>query len=367
MHRQPSRRAWALLAAALLPLAACGGSPTAGGGDGGGSAASKATGVYEKFNAMTGEERRKALVAAAEKEGELSIYTSNSDLEAVAAAFEDTYDVSVSVYRASSETMLQRLLQEERAGFHGADFVDTNAGELYAAHQEGLLADYKSELRDKVREEGQADGWTATRFNVFTIAWNTDAVSPADVPASLEDLADPKWRGKVSMEVSDADWFATMHGYYTKQGMSDAEVEELFSKIAANSKVVKGHTVQAELLSAGQYAVAVSLYNYLVDDLTAKGAPVAWKPAVEPVVTQPAGAALMKTARHPAAATLFMDFELTVGQEINAKEHRVGSIPTGDDPLAGLEAVTIGRQAYVDEKKWSGLYEDIVRNGQQLE
>lgn len=354
-----------------LPLAACGTSPTAQGGGGGGGVpevAKKAAQVYEKFNAMSGGERRKALVKAAEEEGQLSVYTSNTDMDALADAFEDKYDIDVSVYRASSETVLQRLLQENKAGFYGADFLDTNAGELFVANKEGLLADYSSELRDQVREGGQADGWTATRFNLFAIAWNTDAVAEDEVPQSLEDLADPKWKGKVSMEVGDFDWFAAMYGYYQEQGKSDAEIEELFGKIAANSKVVKGHTVQAELLSAGQYGVAVSLYNHLVDELTAKGAPVTWKPAVEPVVVRANGAAPMTTAQHPAAATLFMDFQLTEAQQIYAEQFRVGSIPTGgEDPLAGVETVSVPPEAYSNEQRWSGLYDDIVRKGQEID
>ena len=370
MRRRLPYRGRGLLAAALLPplLAACGASPTAGGGEGNAppKAAQQATAVYEKFNQMTGEERHNALVEAAEKEGELSIYTSNTDMEELASAFEDTYDVSVSVYRASSETMLQRLLQEQRAGFYGADFVDSNAGELYVLNKEGALADYKSELRDKVAKEGQADGWTATRYNLFTIAWNNKRVKSGDVPESLEDLADPKWRGQVSLEVGDFDWFATMYGYYKKQGMSDAEVKDLFNKIAANSKVVSGHTVQAELLSAGQYSVAASLYNHLVDELTAKGSPVTWKPAIEPVVVRPNGAAVMTTAKHPAAATLFMDFQLDEAQKIYAEQYRVGAIPTGDDPLAGVQTEWVPPDVYSNEKKWSGLYDEVLRKGQEV-
>jgi iron(III) transport system substrate-binding protein len=97
-------------AAAVLLLAACGASPTAssaGSGSGEGNdaaqrAASKAQEVYDRINGMTGEARHKTLVELAEKEGKLSIYTSNTDMQALVDGFENEYDIDVSVYRANS-------------------------------------------------------------------------------------------------------------------------------------------------------------------------------------------------------------------------------------------------------------------------
>jgi iron(III) transport system substrate-binding protein len=379
MGKRQSRLVLSLLAACAL-LAACGGSPTSpsSGGDTGAAAASdvgkKAQQVYDKFNQMRGAERTKALVAAAEAEGALSIYTSNTDIEDVVDGFEDKYPkIDVSVYRANSETALQRLLQEQKANFYGVDVFETNAGELGIANQNGLLADYSSELRDKVRKEGQRDGWTASRFNVFVVGWNTKLVKPGEEPKSLEELADPKWKGKISMEVGDLDWFAAMYGYYQKQGKSDAEIRDLFGRLAANAKVVKGHTVQGELLSAGQFAVAVSAYSHTIDKAADKGAPVVWRPAsggvepVQPLVIRPNGVAMVQTAKHPAAAMLFVDFELTDSQKIFEEAFRIGSVPTGKDPIAGLQTVQVpDADLLANPKKWDGLYAEVVQKGQQV-
>lgn len=377
----PARRPLQLIgtiAAAALIAAACGGSPSSpstGGGSGAADSADAkaAQAVYDKFNAMKGEERTKALVEAANAEGELAIYTSNTDIDKVVEAFEDKYpDIDVSVYRANSETVLQRVVQEQGAGFHGNDILETNAGELGIASQEGFLADYQSELRDKVREEGRGKGWTASRFNVFVVGWNTNLVKPGQEPKSLEELADPKWKGKISMELSDLDWFAAMYGWYKQQGRSDADILALFEKLAANAKVAKGHTVQGELLSAGQFAVAVSSYSHTIDKAADDGAPVTWRPQggtpVQPVVTRPNGVALMRSAKHPAAAALFVDFELTDTQEIFREAFRIGVIPTAEDPLAGLQVIQTPDALLLTElKKWDELYAEVVQKGQQID
>ncbi|WP_238014947.1 extracellular solute-binding protein [Dactylosporangium sp. AC04546] len=366
----------AAVAAAALILAACGSSPTSPGGAGeaGGAAAdatAKAQQVYDRINGLTSDERKKTLVELAEKEGNLSVYTSNTDIDKVIEKFEKAYKIDVSVYRGNSESVLQRILQEQKANYLGVDFVDTNAGELNVLNAEKVVYPYKGELRDKVRKEGQADGWTAHRFNVFVIGWNTEKVKPGEEPKSFEDLADPKWKGRVSMEVGDVDWFAGLYKYYLDQGKSDAEVRDLFTRVAANSKVAKGHTTQGELLSAGQFAITVSSYSHTIDKAQDKGAPVSWHPAsgvpLQPIVLRPNGMALMKTAKNPAAAMLFADFQLTEGQAILGESFRIGSIPQAKDPLAGLKVVTVPEQELLnDPKKWDNLYADILRSGQEV-
>jgi iron(III) transport system substrate-binding protein len=361
---------YAVLALVLL-IAACG-SPTAGPPTGGSTpGADAAQKVYDEINGMSGEERSNTLLDLAKKDGTLSLYTSNTDMEDVVKAFESKYGMKVETYRANSETVLQRILQESSANYQGADLVETNAGELNALQSEQLLYPYQGALRDKVRPEGQKDGWTADRFNAFVVGWNTQKVAPGTEPTSLKDLAAPQWRNRVGLEIGDVDWFAAMYNYYRSQGMSDAEVMDFFHQLAGNSKITKGHTVMGELLSAGQFDVAASIYSHTVDNAAKKGAPVAWKLAgkpVQPVVLRPNGAGLLKTAKHPAAAMLFLDFLLTDGQQEIAAANRIGAIPTADDPLAGVETVSVPEQELLDNpQKWSDTYKSITDGGGQTQ
>ncbi|MDK3255422.1 ABC transporter substrate-binding protein [Blastococcus capsensis] len=361
-------------------LTACGGSPTSTGGSGGGEgredsdAAAAAAEVYDTFNGMSGQERTDELVACAEEEGELNVYTSNSDMDALVEGFTDLYDIDVSVYRASGETVLQRLLQEDGAGYYGADVFEVDSIELDAAEQEGLLYPYESELRDSVREEGKpSENWTGTRFNAFVVGWNTDNVKPGEEPTTLEELAEPEWKGRVSMELGDVDWFTAMHDYYVEeQGMSEEEYTDLMTRLASNSQVVKGHTVQGELLAAGQFDVGVSMYSHTVDKAAADGAPVAWQPAdgspVEPIILRPNGIGLLKTATNPCAATLFVDYELSEGQDLVREANRISSIAGAEDPLEGFEVYPVPLDKLLEEPaSWDKAYEDVVANGQAIE
>jgi iron(III) transport system substrate-binding protein len=367
--------------AVTLVLAACGGAPTASSssGDGGNGReesdlAVAAKEVFDRFNGMSGQERTDELVACAEEEGQLNVYTSNTDMEDLIDVFTDEYDVEVNNYRAGSESVLQRLLQEDEAGYYGADVFETNALELGVADQEGLLYPYEGELRDSVLEQGrQAEGWTATRFNAFVVGWNTDNVKPGEEPTSLEELAEPEWKGRISMEVGDVDWFTALHDYYVEeQGMSEDEYTDLMTRLASNSQVVKGHTVQGELLSAGQFDVGISLYSHTVDKAAADGAPVAWMPAsgepVQPIISRPNGIGLVKTATNPCAATLFVDFELTGGQDVFKDAFRIGSVEGTDNPLSEFETYPVPEEKLLeDPDTWNKAYEDVVANGQAID
>jgi iron(III) transport system substrate-binding protein len=365
----------AALSAACV-LAACGASPTslpAGQGALGGDVAEAAQKVYDRINSLRGQERTDELVRLAEEESQLNVYTSNTDIDDLVKGFTDLYDIEVNVYRANSESVLQRLLQETEAGYFGADVFETNALELGVANQEGLLASYEGELRDQVRKEGQAEGWTASRFNAFVVGWNTNLVAPGTEPKTLEELAGPEWAGRISMEVGDVDWFTAMYDYYVSKGKTEAEAEELLTRLASNAKVAKGHTVQGELLSAGQFAVTVSSYSHTIDKAADGGAPVSWRPAqgqpVQPVIVRPNGIGLLKTAANPAAAMLFVDYELTGGQDVFRKAFRIGSIKNGgaEDPLAGLELFSVPEQKLLEDPvTWNELYEVVLRNGQEI-
>ncbi|WP_347058368.1 extracellular solute-binding protein [Blastococcus sp. HT6-30] len=366
----------ASLAAVALLTSSCGGSPTASsdGGDGNSSEATAATETYDRFNDMSGQERTDELVACAEEEGELNIYTSNTDMEKLIDGFTEEYDIEVNNYRANSESVLQRILQEDGAGYYGADVFETNALELGVASDEGLLYPYESELRDSVREEGREDeNWTATRFNAFVVGWNTDLVPPGAEPTSFEELAEPQWKGRISLEVGDVDWFAALHDYYVEeQGMSEDEFTDLMTRMASNAQVAKGHTTQGELLSAGQFAVTVSSYSHTIDKAAAGGAPVAWRPAdgepVQPIVVRPNGIGLVRTATNPCAAMLFVDYELTGGQEVFTDAFRIGAIEGGEDPLEGLAVFPVPeRKLLEDPDTWNKAYEDVVANGQALD
>src|SRR5512140_2216189 len=72
-----------------------------------------------------GADRMDKIAAAAKKEGELTLYTTiaEKDLPAIVKPFEQKYGVKVNVWRAGTDKVLQRTVQEAKAGRHEVDAI----------------------------------------------------------------------------------------------------------------------------------------------------------------------------------------------------------------------------------------------------
>ena len=370
--RKPRTAARAAVAAgALVILAACGGnpaSPSAGADNEAASGPTEAEQLYEEIAGLSGQERRDRLVELAAEEDGFNLYTSMnaSVLDEVVSAFEDEFDIEPSVYRAGSETILQRILQESEAGFPGNDVVETNGSELGALQQEGVMVQCAAQdLIDQVPEAGVSEDWVSTRFNIFAPSWNTNIIS--DPPETWEDLADPKYDGQLALELGDYDWYLGLTDYWLSEGKSQEEIDQLFADIVDGAVVVKGHTVMGELMSAGQFGLAASNYTYIVEAAKAAGAPVETQPYVNPVIARPNGGSCMKNAENPATAMLFMDWLLDEGQQLITDLELTPAIQEGD-AFASTELVAIDSQKLLEEgQEWSAKYDALLEGAQTVE
>jgi iron(III) transport system substrate-binding protein len=362
----------AVVTAAVLLITGCGGGPpTDSGSEDSGSASSGYDKLLSQVDGMDAQQRLDTLAKAAEKEGgQVSLYTSlTSDVEdAVTEAFEDEYDLDVSVYRADSETVLKRLSEESKANFRGADVVETNGPELFNLNKEKVLVDYQPGSLDDLVEGSDFDGWTASRFNKFVISWNKNLVKDGQQPKSWEELADPKWDGKLTLELGDVEWYKTLHDWFRKQGKSEAETEKIFEDMARGGTITKGHTVMGELMAAGDIGVSASNYSYLVQQLIDKGAPVAWKPAVEPIISRPNGVALVKGARHPASAMLFEEWLLSKGGQKVLADERLDVARKELATAKGSEEIRVDLESFIPvQDEWTARYEKLTQLGEEAE
>src|SRR4029453_450950 len=88
-----------------------------------------------------GADRLERLIEGARKEGSLSLYTSRvaEDTTPVIEAFTRKYGVDVQVWRASNRQVLQRVVQERRAGRCAVDVVSSGTPVLEPMQREQLL------------------------------------------------------------------------------------------------------------------------------------------------------------------------------------------------------------------------------------
>ena len=171
-------------------------------------------------------------------------------------------------------------------------------------------------------------------------------------------MIEPRWH----------EWYMALSEHFTTEGgMTQEEFDELFGRIASNTTQITGATAHANFLASGEYGVSTSVYNHLVDELIATGAPISRTPPVEPVVIVPSGIALICTARSPASALLFFEWVLTDAQELHLADFRVPtreSVQQGD--LQGVETISVDIGQLVEEgAEWEQRFAEVLRNAQE--
>jgi len=311
--------------------------------------------------AYEGADREARLIAGAKKEGELVMYTSGQadDFNVLAKAYEQKYGVKVTMWRAGSEKVLQRALTEARGGRFAVDVVETNGPELEMLQREGLAQAVKSpHLADIIPAAKQPHGeWVGTRLNVYALAYNTKAVKKDELPRTYDDLAQPRWKGRLGIEADDSEWLAGLAAQF-----GEAHVVQLFKDIVQKNgiSVRRGHTLLTQLVVSGEVPLALTIYNYKAEQLKNEGAPVEWF-VIGKAVARPNGVAVMKRAPHPHAAVLWYEYEISEeAQRILAKR---GFVPTNRKvatPLNKVPLLVVDPKVMLDEQaKWTKLYEEL--------
>ena len=310
--------------------------------------------------ALTGAERQKRLAEGAKKEGVVSIYTSMplDDMAALTSAFEAKYGVKAKVWRSGSEKILQRGLLEAKANRFEVDVFETNSPEMEVLSREKVLiagnSPYLNELIPQAIPSHKE--WIATRLNIFTCAYNTKLVKKEELPKTYQDLLDPKWKGKLSVEADDSDWLAE-----TVMKMGEEKGLALFREIARKNAVSvrKGHTLLSNLVASGEVPLALTVYNYKIEQMKNSGAPIDWF-ALDPTIARPNANGVARNAPHPHAALLFQDFELTEGQVILGKRDFIPTSTKVPSTLNKMPLTFANPKTTLDDgQKWNKIYDDI--------
>jgi iron(III) transport system substrate-binding protein len=310
--------------------------------------------------ADAGPDRMQRLTADAKKEGTLSLYTSRvaEDTTPVTDAFTKKYGITVQVWRASNQDIIQRAVAEARAGRCPADVISSGTPALEPLYREQLLQPVKSPTVNELMPQALRPhgAWVGVSVNIIAAAYNTDLVKPQDVPKSYDDLKDPKWKGRLAIEAEDADWFAALIGKLGEQkGVA------LFTDIVRTNGVSTrtGHTLLTNMVAAGEVPLAMTVYSYKPEQLARAGAPV--RPLyLSPLIALATGVSVTRCAPHPNAAVLYYEFMLRDGQEVLARRDIVPTNLTVRPLPANTEITFMDPVQMLDNgPKWTALWNAI--------
>ncbi len=149
----------------------------------------------------TGADRQQLLEEGAKKEGKLVFYTVgiiNQAVRPVIDAFQKKYPyIKVDIWRAGSNDLLPRLLEEYRAGKHQCDVIEATQLLSILMYREGMIQAFISPNLKFVQEDaiikapGQAAFEVAFRENGLGLGYNTKLITKGQLPKTYQDLLDP--------------------------------------------------------------------------------------------------------------------------------------------------------------------------------
>jgi iron(III) transport system substrate-binding protein len=374
-HQTPQRGLLAGLLSVTMLLGACsapgGESDSAASGGAGKCDNSAVLQLENKLKGTSPQDREKTLLAQAKSanNGTINLYTEVNDPTVITDPFEKKYDgLHVSVYRAGSEQIRERVLQESQANFAGADIIELDSLEMAILDQNHLLAPADSPYLEGVTASAKFDNFTGDRLSYIVPVWNTKIIPNDAAPQSLEDLKNPRFKGKLALEGSDVFWFASMVNYLQTKGMSKDQAVQLFKDIAANSAITDGHTTTTDLVVAGQYGIAANNYIHRIRELQGKGAPLEFTPVKVPVVAEVTGISVPCASANPAGALLLQDFVLgPEGQQAFIDDDRTPSNEAmAAKSFGGVQIEPIKtdvEKISAEYSDWSDLWQGVVHNG----
>ena len=308
-----------------------------------------------------GADRDARLTALAKKEGTVTLYSSLAPGESapLIAGFEKKYGIKLQLWRANSDQVIQRVVSEGQAHRYAMDVLETNGSEVESAAREHLLSEFYSPYLADLSSDaiGPNRLWVSDRANLLVVAYNTNQIKRADLPATYEGFLDPKWKGRFNMESTDIEWMASVVKKWGKErGM------KFFQDLAATRPTVRaGHSILTQMVGAGEVPVALTLYSGEVDTLKKKGSPLDWAP-VQPVVARPQGLGIARNAPHPHAALLLADYMLSPeNQQMYADNGRMPTNRKARTSFSDFSHVIVDTGAFMDEsdywtKLWNGWF-----------
>jgi ABC-type Fe3+ transport system substrate-binding protein len=274
---------------------------------------------------VAGAQSQEQLIAGAKKEGKLIVYASATapQLQMYFAAFNKRYPfIKTEYFRTGKQKLVSKILFEDQAKQRIADVIHTSVIEIDILKKRGALSRYvPMESASFPAQYKDPEGfWTSAYASGTLLGYNSRQVKRADVPKTYEDLLNPRWKNSIAIDANKIEWFAMLLKLKGR-----AYMEKL---AAQNPSVREGNTLVLQLLAAGEFPVAAGVYEYSVEDMKTRGAPVDWF-GLEPVITYTVGVSLPAQLNHPNSAKLFIEWLLSKeGQEVI---NQYGRVPIRDD------------------------------------
>ena len=152
-------------------------------------------------------------------------------------------------------------------------FLTENSPAMTVVQNAGLLSPVEQSTLDQVSQQYRPSSgeWVGIAARSTVLIYNPSKISEADLPASMLDLADPKWKGKWGAAPSGADFQAIVSGMLEAEGAD--RTETWLKGLKENAKVYQNNIATMKAVNAGEVPMGIMYHYYWYRDqaLTKEG------------------------------------------------------------------------------------------------
>ncbi len=243
------------------------------------------------------------------------------------SAFEKQTGIKVNVRTAGEDVLGNQIVQEGSSS--PADvFYAENTPVLENLREKGLLAQVAPATLAAVpsRYNSPAGNWVGVSLRTTALVYNTAQLTAAQLPRTVLELAQPRWKGKLALAPSETDFQPLITAIALRDGTAAAE--SWLGGIKANSEIYPDNETVIAQVNNGQSAVGLIDHYYwyrLRDEVGQSGLHSAlyyYTPGDLGALVNVSGATVLKSSSHQSDAQAFLAFLVSpTGQQIIAHSH----------------------------------------------
>lgn len=274
------------------------------------------------------------LYEEAKKDGTLTFYTTQvaSAEQKIAQAFKAKYPgINVEIIYAGGGVLFERIRAEAQAGRDIADIhVTSDVTLMEQLREANLLAQYNAPEAAEFPAAYRKDGyWTGFADFVNVIAYNKLKFKPDQVPQRWVDILDPKWSGRIASVHVGGGGLPWVKYYHFRKELDP----NFWPKLAAlKPQMFDGGGAVVNAVASGKADLGLvsgsSVYSAILE-----GAPLAYVLPEEGLPAVTFTIAILKAAKHPNAARLFVNWYLS-----KEGQAQIVKIRGADSPRKDVEA-----------------------------
>src|ERR1700689_79042 len=174
----------------------------------------------------------------------------------LAQAFERESGIKVNVRSGDEATLGNQIIQEGSSS--PADvFYSENTPVLEALRERGLLAPVDPTTLAAVpsRDDSAQGDWVGVSARVAVLVYNTSQLKSSQLPASILELGEPRWKGKVGFAPSETDFQPLITSVVKRYGQ--ARAERWLKGLQANSKPYPDNETVVAQVNNGESAIGL--------------------------------------------------------------------------------------------------------------